>query len=389
MAARFGSLRLYFLVVLLLIGIVACQAAPATTPPTAPQAATVTAPTTAPQAATVAPTVRVASPADREAALVEAAKKEGQLTIWSVSGEYVPQSLAKFQQRYPFIKINAVKLGNTEIAQRVLAENKAGLHNVDVIHVPVAQLLDIRKAELLEKYDWPNTAAWPKEIRASGDGYYSVFMAVYNTVAYNTKLIAAKDAPTSWEALIDPKWKGKTVISLSPTEQLLLSAAMWGKDGKLDWDKATKYWDDFFRVVAPATTSSHTPAATMLAAGEYSLWVTSPTSVVTRMARDENAPIALTLISPIAGPSRGIAIVKNAPHPNAAKLLADYWTSTEGQVEFAEAAVQTPMDPKAVALSQSSRDLAKLELFMLPIEVTTAENTKRSADYWNKMLGVK
>ncbi|CAG0942816.1 hypothetical protein ANRL1_01084 [Anaerolineae bacterium] len=389
MAARFGSLRLYFLVVLLLIGIVACQAAPATTPPTAPQAATVTAPTTAPQAATVAPTVRVAAPADREAALVEAAKKEGQLTIWSVSGEYVPQSLVKFQQRYPFIKINAVKLGNTEIAQRVLAENKAGLHNVDVIHVPVAQLLDVRKAELLEKYDWPNTAAWPKEIRTSGDGYYSVFMAVYNTVAYNTKLIAAKDAPTSWEALIDPKWKGKTVISLSPTEQLLLSAAMWGKDGKLDWDKATKYWDDFFRVVAPATTSSHTPAATMLAAGEYSLWVTSPTSVVTRMARDENAPIALTLISPIAGPSRGIAIVKNAPHPNAAKLLADYWTSTEGQVEFAEAAVQTPMDPKAVALSQSSRDLAKLDLFMLPIEVTTAENTKRSADYWNKMLGVK
>lgn len=379
MAARFGLLRLYFLAALLLIGIIGCQAAPAPTPTTPPQAATVAAPTASTGSGS----------ASREAALVEGAKKEGQVTIWSVSGEYVPQAMEKFTKRYPFIKVNALKLGNTEIAQRVLAEDKADLHNVDVIHVPVAQLLDVRKAGLLEKYDWPNMAGWPEAIRTSGDGYYSVFMAVYNTAAYNTKLVNAKDAPTSWEALIDPKWKGKTVVSLSPTEQLLLSAAMWGKDGKLDWEKATKYWDDFFRVVAPATTSSHTPAATMLAAGEYSLWVTAPTSVVSRMARDENAPIALAPISPIAGPSRGIAIVKSAPHPNAAKLVADYLTSTEGQVEFAEAAVQTPMDPKAVALAQTSRDLSKIGLYTIPIELMTAENTKRSSDYWSKMLGVK
>ena len=379
MAARFGSLRLFFGVVLLLIGIVACQAAPAPVPTTVPQAATVAAPTANPASAS----------ASREAALIEGAKKEGQVTIWSVSGEYVPQAMEKFIKRYPFIKVNALKLGNTEIAQRVLAEDKAGLHNVDIIHVPVAQLLGVREAGLLEKYDWPNMAGWPEAIRKSGDGYYSVFMAIHNGVAYNTKLVAAKDAPTSWEAVIDPKWKGKTVISLSPLEQLLLSAAMWGKDGKPDWDKATKYWDEFFTVVAPATTSSHTPAATMLAAGEYSLWVTSPTSVVSRLARDEKAPIALAPISPIAGPSRGIAIIKNAPHPNAAKLVADYLTSTEGQVEFADSAVQTPMDPKAIELSETSRALAKIELYTIPIELMTEANVKRSSDYWRKMLGVK
>lgn len=370
MIARLRSRGSSLVATLFLVLAVACQAAPVATPTRAPDAPVAAAP-------------------DQDAALVEAAKKEGSVTIWSVSGEYVPQAMAKFQQRYPAIKVNALKLGNTEIAQRVLTENRAGTHNVDVIHVPVAQMLGVKQAGLLEKHAWRNMAGWPEDIRNSGDGYYSVFMAVYNTAAYNTKLVAAKDAPTSWEALIDPKWKGKTVISLSPTEQLLLSAAMWGKDGKVDWEKATKYWDDFFRVVVPATTASHTTAATMIASGEYSLWVTAPTSVVSRMARDDNAPLALAPISPIAGPSRAIAIVKDAPHPNAAKLVADYLTSTEGQVEFAEAAVQTPSDPKAVALSATSRSLMNIKLYTIPIELLTAENTKRSSDYWSKMLGVK
>ena len=50
----------------------------------------------------------------------------------------------------------------------------------------------------------------------------------------------------------------------------------------------------------------------------------------------KGAPVAWLKVEPIPAPFHSIGLVKNAPHPNAGKLLIDFLLSEEGQRAFAD-----------------------------------------------------
>src|SRR6185312_14697621 len=52
------------------------------------------------------------------------------------------------------------------------------------------------------------------------------------------------------------------------------------------------------------------------------------------LSAQKGAPVKWLKAGPISSPKHSTGIVKNAPHPNAAKLLVDYLTSEEGQRVF-------------------------------------------------------
>jgi ABC-type Fe3+ transport system substrate-binding protein len=53
------------------------------------------------------------------------------------------------------------------------------------------------------------------------------------------------------------------------------------------------------------------------------------------ISAQKGAPVAWLKVEPISAPFHSIGLVKNAPHPNAGKLLIDFLLSEEGQREFA------------------------------------------------------
>ena len=83
-----------------------------------------------------------------------------------------------------------------------------------------------------------------------------------------------------------------------------------------------------------------------------------------------------------------IAVAKDAPHPNAARLLADFLTSTEGQILYCNAATNTAVDPEAAKKTRANLEFARrgIELAEIPLEFATEANFQKSTDFWMTLL---
>ena len=93
----------------------------------------------------------------------------------------------------------------------------------------------------------------------------------------------------------------------------------------------------------------------------------------------------------VPGSGVGIGLVKNAPHPNAAQLLIDFLTSPEGLLAYADPTFFLVLDPKLEGKARANRTLRSLGVSydLMPYELATAENLKKSSEFWQKALGLR
>ena len=132
--------------------------------------------------------------------------------------------------------------GRTEqVVNKIITEASAGRFSPDILLLSSRGLPRIHKAGLLQKYDFPKrTNKWAYQ---PGHGFWKVHTASVRLPAYNKNLVSAADVPKSWDDLKDPKWLGKSVISLSGADAPLLFADLWKKpNGELNWEKAFSFW---------------------------------------------------------------------------------------------------------------------------------------------------
>ncbi|MBI2847693.1 MAG: ABC transporter substrate-binding protein [Chloroflexi bacterium] len=332
------------------------------------------------------PTATTSPVASRQAELEAAAKKEGKVTLWAPHAKNANTYLAKFKARYPWLTLEAWDANGETIVEKLVTEAKAGKHNVDVISMDEATIQDL--TPYFVKYDWPNVklADWPKDTMPASGLYIRSSMSVFGPV-YNTKTVTGADVPNSWDAIKDPKWKGKAGAPVSAQDIPMLTAALWGSDGKLDWDKSFAYWREVFKNTQARTVQTYTTGTQLLGAGEYSLLIASAGSTTFR----ENMgglPVSLAPVGQIIGMGQNWALVKDAPHPNAAKLLADFVTTTEGATDFANIAYHVSLNPTATGAKPNvMMQEQKIKVFVVPPALLNAENGKKSSQFWNSMLG--
>ena len=153
---------------------------------------------------------------------VEAAKKEGQVNVYIGGWEAVLESGA-FQKAYPEIKVTWVGGRAGEIAQRILAERRAGKFLADVssegirsnyhlLHA-VKSFDPIKPALLLPEVTDESLWYQGRHRYVDPEGQF-VFRYVgtqqTGNVSYNTKLVNPKEIPSLWN-LVDARWKGKII----------------------------------------------------------------------------------------------------------------------------------------------------------------------------------
>lgn len=151
---------------------------------------------------------------------VEAAKKEGQLSVYISGYEAV---LPAFQREFPDVRLTAVTAQGVQIGQRLLAERRAEKYLADVVSAganPNYQMFYRNRAvdpiqPLLILPDVLDDSRWfgGKHIYADPEGKYVfvyVGVATYGGIHYNTKLVSPKEFKSYWDILV-PKWKGKIV----------------------------------------------------------------------------------------------------------------------------------------------------------------------------------
>lgn len=258
-------------------------------------------------------------------AIVDAAKKEGQVVFDSSDDAKINAAVIKaFNEQYPDIQVKLIDAG-PEIAARVAAAEQAGIHNEDVIATGFQNLVETKDWFMsLNPTNLPVLGEQKWEEGMTADTWVSKYNQ-YLGVAWNTNIIKNGDSLKTWQDLINPEFKGKIAVA-DPRATATNMSWLDAVDKVLGDDYVTKLLEGDPHV-DPAGSVSATQA---VAAGQYGI-IYPATSQTVASLRAKGAPIAFSVLSqPLVNVPGHLAVYKNAPHPNAALVFANFRASPTG-----------------------------------------------------------
>ena len=146
-------------------------------------------------------------------ALIEAAKKEGKVVLYSAMDLPVGEKLGKaFEAAYPGIEIQIERSGSERLFQRIAQEFSSNIHACDVINSSdAAHFIPWKNSGWLLPFVSEDVAQYFPESYRDPDGMFATSRVWLSSIAYNTNLVKPEDAPKSFADLLDPKWAGKLV----------------------------------------------------------------------------------------------------------------------------------------------------------------------------------
>ncbi|MBP1717479.1 MAG: extracellular solute-binding protein family 1 [Deltaproteobacteria bacterium] len=265
---------------------------------------------------------KVAAKAADIQTLAEKAKVEGKVTFYANITSIEP-ILEDFGKKYG-IKAEYTRLSATRFIATILTEHAAGKLTADVLQAPMPVLEMLKGKGVLASYTSPAAAGYPKW--TNKDGKIQSFGIEYVALIYNKELVKPEDVPKKYEDLIDPKWKGKIVMADPSSHPTTISWLIGLKENVI---KSETEWLKFLKGLAannPMFVASFGPTPAPIESGEKLIGLSMPKYIITKAP----APLDWARVSqPMMGTPRGMAITSGAPHPNASRLFADYWLSTD------------------------------------------------------------
>jgi ABC-type Fe3+ transport system substrate-binding protein len=265
--------------------------------------------------------------------IVQGAEKEGKLVWWTTTNLDLSQRiLERFEKKYPAIKTELYRAGRGPLLNKILAEALAGRHAWDVLSGSGEMYSPLMERKLVVPYRSPESKAYDRSM-IGRDGEWIAYHTNTYVLGVNTRLVKSEQAPRSYEALLDARWKdGKISLDSDAYPVLIGLSQAWGKD------KAVSYLK---RLAAqnPVVKRGNDERVQLTAAGEYSL-VMAYASGISRVAQ-KGAPMEWLALDPVVVQVNPLQVAARAPHPNAARLFADFALSKEGQ-EMVRSALREP-----------------------------------------------
>jgi iron(III) transport system substrate-binding protein len=265
---------------------------------------------------------------DRLHRLVEGARREGELSIYtSTQASDLGAVVEAYEKKYG-IKASIWRSSSEAVVNRVLQEARAGRHMVDIVDTNGPEMEALSREQHLQRVKSPYHADLiPPAIRPHGE-WVGVRVNVF-VQAYNTGLVKKEELPKTWEELADEKWKGKLGIEQEDSEWL---AGIYSEIGE---ERAGKLFKQIAASNGVSIRKGHTLLTQLVVSGEVPLALTVYNYKAEQLRR-EGAPIDwFTIGNAIARPN-GVGVMRRAPHPHAAVLFYDFELSEEGQKIFAE-----------------------------------------------------
>src|SRR5215813_2393866 len=274
--------------------------------------------------------------------LYAAAKKEGQVIVWGTQRREVEWIPPAFNKVFPGIDVQF--LGDNDIAVKAIAEARAGRHQVDVYQNSLTGTLPVVQRDLMGVVDWSPFGIDKRNVAFDGKMAYT--SNIVYTVAYNNKLVKDTDAPKQWADMLDERYRGKGASSTFLLPRLVGGLGLaWGED------KALQFARDI--VARMNLLLTRAPRESLLQSGER-LYGFGEIDSLIRSVAAEGLPVSQAVPEPVVVGKFGVTVMKNAPHPNAARLLAGFLASTEGKAARLQATSQADYGPT------SDNALAKL-----------------------------
>jgi iron(III) transport system substrate-binding protein len=251
-------------------------------------------------------------------ALYEKAKAEGEVVIWGPVQTEVDWIAVEFPKRFPGITVKGT--GDLQAATKLIAEARANRHSVDAWQNSLGGMLEVQKRGLFGKVDWRQYGLDDDRILFDGEGV-AVHNFVYST-PYAKALVKDADLPRTWDDLLDPKWKGKMVSQDFLFPRLMGFLALeWGEARTEKWGR-TLINDQKLLIV-------NSPRESFLKTGERVL-VIGDSVTQSFQYTDSGVATGYTVLDIVPAVQFMVSTMKNAPHPNAARLLAAWLATDEG-----------------------------------------------------------
>lgn len=276
---------------------------------------------------------------------IQAAKKEGKVIVYSSSGGDVPKALSsRFQEKYGIL-VDILVLPGGETSTKIVRERKAGIFLADVIIggntpfinelKPAGALSKLEPEIILPEVKDPKLW-WSGGIHfIDKDRFVAAFTAFNQPpIAYNINLVKPQEIKTYLD-LLEPRWKGKIVLA-DPT--VPGSPSKWS--GVI---VTSKLGADYLRQLARhdlVIIRDQRLQVEWLAQGKYPLAIV-PKSDITSQFQKAGAPIEIKNtedgIYYLSTGGGNLALISNAPHPNAARVFVNWLLSKDGGIVHQQA----------------------------------------------------
>jgi len=260
--------------------------------------------------------------ADRDQRLVAAAKKEGTLSFYTSmqTPESGPLSQA-FEKKYG-IKVQLWRATSDQVVQRAITEARGGRNTFDVVETNAPEVEALAREQVVAEYHTAHVADLPAWAIPAHRKWYSDRANLW-IVAFNTNKVKKEEIPPSYEGFTDSKWKGR--IGIESTDQ----DWMYGVVNFLGEQRGIELFRKL-SALKPDMRLGHALLAELIAAGEVPVGLTVYSGNADSVKK-KGAPVEWLAVEPIVGRPQALAVAKNAPHPNAALLFADFVLSPDGQ----------------------------------------------------------
>ena len=257
--------------------------------------------------------------------LIAAAKKEGEVVHYtSISREVANEVVKGFTKRFG-IPVKLVRKGTNQVIQMVEAEWQSNIRMVDAVSFSEpAMLFKWRDEGKLLPYQ----PAWEDKFEPRFRDSKRVLVPLFPLMilfGYNKSVVPADQGPKAWADLADPRWKGMLGHSDPSYSGSTAMTVMVLKD-KFGWDYYKK-----LAANKPLMTQSIGAIPKMMSTKEAPIAAVAMSFYLTARV-NQGQPFEIVY------PKEGVIIFvhyavipKTSPHPNAAKLFLDYYTSVENQ----------------------------------------------------------
>jgi len=261
--------------------------------------------------------------ADRLQRIAEAAKREGELTIYtSTPVEDMKVLTDAFERKYG-IKTKVWRASSEKVLQRAVAEARAQRFDVDAFDTNGPQLEALVREKLLTPVWSPSLASLVPEARFAHQSWVGTRLLIF-VLAYNTKLVRKTELPASYDGFADLKWKGRLGIEAEDSDWFATISTLMGEA------KAETLFRSIVAANGVSVRKGHTLLTQLVASGEVPVALTVYNYKAEQL-KNQGAPIDWYVIPPAIARANGVGVAARAPHPNAALLWYEFELGEEGQ----------------------------------------------------------
>ena len=260
--------------------------------------------------------------ADRNARLLERARQEGSVTLYTSLAPTEAAPLVEAFEKKTGVKVNLWRALSDSVVKRAVSEAQAKRHAVDVIETNGPEMESLAREQLLAEFHSPYLADLPPAI-VPKHGLWVPDRLNFFVVAYNPNKVKASELPKTYEGFLDPKWKGRIALEATDAEWMGGVVKTWGEArGMAFFTKLS--------AMKPDMRKGHVLLAQLISSGEVEVGLTAYHANAQSFKR-RGAPVDWAPVEPVIARPQGIGLARHAPHPHAALLFADFMLSPEGQ----------------------------------------------------------